>query len=351
MAIYHPPEGVPRSNWARAARSAFFVTTLVLCGRASSGGELTSRPIEDLRIEQVSPSPDGSWVAVQSAGEGPREHRLWVVDLQSGLLKELVDNPPAGSPLAWEDGALRAEIADPELGRREMRWLDPLTHEVLRTARSTPLLDAETRAAEGLGWAGIKHLRLGRGRYRSEVEWLGQDRSFPVSDYTDLEWQITREPGVVFYATREAGVTAVKRWDMAREWSSEVLTLDGPDAAWQVSPDGLTLWVADGDRTRIVDALDGSSVAGPWRAGEVQWLQADGNRFCRLTVGGHHYVVDIDLDHKLHLGPVTGAETEVFVLRDDRFVLRVGDRLDLLDRDGRLLANLLPGGALATAAH
>ena len=82
MAIYHPPEGVPRSTWSRAARSAFFVTSLVLCGWAEPEGELTGRPPEDLRIEQVSPSPDGNWVALQCAGSGPREHGLWLVDLR-----------------------------------------------------------------------------------------------------------------------------------------------------------------------------------------------------------------------------------------------------------------------------
>ena len=352
MANRPPHEGAPRFGWNRAACIALIVVSTGLTAGASgvAGSEVVEprgAVIEPV-IEQVSPSPDGQWIAVRTAGSTPREHGLWIADLATGEVRPVAEQPPAGSRLTWEGGLLRAEIADPHLARREMRWLEPATAEVVRTARSTPLLEAEDRAEPGKGWASVEDRSHARGKRVCEIAWLDRELAFAVTEHTDLRWQITTLPGVVFYATRDHGVTRVMRWDFEREWASEITTLAGPEAKWEVSPDGTRLRVDDGERAYVVDAADGSAIAGPFRSGELRWLESEVSRFLLLTVGGHHYLVDTALDRQLHVARATASKTEVFVLPDERFVLRMDDRLQLLDRDAAPLGQLLP---IARAAH
>jgi len=144
----------------------------------------------------------------------------------------------------------------------------------------------------------------------------------------------------------------VLRHDMGSGATTEVATIGGLAPRWAPSPDGALVAITDDYRTHIVRADGGEPVSGPWPAGRATWLEPDGHAHVLLVSGGHRQVLEVYTGRRIHLGPDAGPEPDVRVLADGSFLVRCEGRLDHLDADGEVLANLVPGEArVETAAR
>jgi hypothetical protein len=340
----------PGGFGSRLARFALF-PTLTLAALACLGtpaftaftGGVDPRA-DAVALASIEPSPDGRWVAMTCTGTDGQGAVVWLVDLTRVLPARALegDLPTTPEGFAWSaEGHLGIDFARRRTGRH---WVDPETGGLLWIER-----DWSENELDG-GWAEVAIRKKASGKMMREVLWVERDALFELPGRTDHELQLSSEPGIVFYATRERGVQRIYRHDMLRQVTEPVYEIESGTQVWSVSPDGLSIAVRDDARLRVIDATDGETSAGPWPHGTLEWLQ-DGSRFARLSAAGHDYLLDLWSGNQVHLGEQSATSFELHVLADGRFLIHTeSQRLDLMDADGELLRNLIPGDPVSETA-
>ena len=327
---------------ARLAHSLAFATVLALASPVGATRPGTDPREPGVRISELEPSPDGRWVALTCEPERGREVGVWLVPLDGGHAEPLTEGLPSDPEgLAWNgEGELGIEFTSRSTGRH---WIDPETREVVR-------VEERPRSArdplEG-GWA-----RVAARRKEREIVWVERGLRLELSMEQGHRMRITNLPGVVFHSVHERGVVRLFRHDLESDQTAEIHEVRSEVPRWSVAPDGRAIWVQDDQRQRIVDAVTGELVAGPWVEGSLEWLEQDGSRFVRISSGGHAYLVDLLLDRQVHLGELGEHVSELRVLPDGRYLqLDEDGRLDLHAPTGEVVRNLIPGAGMRTAAR
>lgn len=290
----------------------------------------------EVQVADWQPAGDGRYMVVraerQSFGQA-----LWFVDLAEGTFTQWEQGEPTGSPLRWTDGKLVTEVL--REGRRELVSIDPSSGAFERVEDS----GAKTP------WATVTMRSLASGRRLLEIEYTEQGTKFELPSL-DTRFQLTDLPGVVFYSIPEekgelghdAPAIRVMRHDMNSGTTVEVATVGGEDPRWEPSADGKVVAVVDDKRARMVNPEDGSTKFDPMPAGRVTWLENEHSHLM-LTAGGHHYVLDLYSGQRLRLGEESGEQPRVRVLNGGGYLVSRGGGLDHLDKQGELIANLIPG--------
>ncbi len=335
----------PGGSTPRPTRRTLFLILALFVLAASPSLARGTEPCEGaVRLSNVELSPDGRWVAMTCLAEDGQQAAVWLVDLASTRPPRAVegDLPALPKALVWGgDGHLGVDFARRHAGRH---WIDPETGEVLRVDRAVPPSELEG------GWASVELRKKASGRALLEIHWVERGETFTLPDRIerpdriDHDVQLTRLSGVVFFATCERGVLRIFRCDMQRDVTDEIHEIASDSPFWSVSPDGSSIAVRDQTRLRVIDATNGETIAGPWAAGSLSWLEDDGSRFARLGAGGHAYLLDLWSGRQVHVGRNGPTLSGLHVLSDGRFLIhRARGRLDLMAADGELLRNLVPG--------
>lgn len=322
-------------------RAAFGALSLgsILCA-ANSGPFATTNPVarEPYRLEATL-SPDGRWVAVSGSRGWSDEARCWIVPVENGVPLEIADAQPNGSQtIAWAaDGHARVEVVNRELGIPEMRWLDPSTGETERLTRDRDAMREELRAAT-TEWGTIHERHVPDGRTLRSVRWTSEGSHIDLESVGDSRITLSPQAGAGFFTSTRAGATYLTRFDMTSGTQRDIVQSGSLDLEWRCSSDGRKLLVSEGGlehRVRIVDAVAGTLLDGPWVTTEPRWIEGCDGRYFAGVRGGQRVLFDLLRDREVSMGRDEGPWPEVTALEDGRFLVENDREVALFSADFR----------------
>ncbi|NUP94994.1 MAG: hypothetical protein HUU28_02405 [Planctomycetaceae bacterium] len=324
--------------------AALFVASLCPSALAGSGLPSVSGPAPEARAREpyrleARLSPDGRWVAVLGSRGWSDELRCWIVPVESGVQREILDVHPSGpQTIGWDEhGHVRVQVVNTEHGVPEMRWIDVTTGEVSRWTRDRQLMRDEARTTRE-PWGEVSERKAIDGRTLRSVSWSATGQRAELESRGESRCELSPQPGIGFFTSTVGGVQYLKRFDCANNLQDELVETNAIRFDWSLSVDGRKLLVTERtleNRVRVLDSTNGALVDGPWLADEPRWVEGADGRYFVAVQGTRRMLFDLARDRELEIGPDEGEWLEIRALSNGKFVVEDDREVALYDSNWR----------------
>lgn len=324
--------------------AALLVASICPAAVAGSGLPSTFVPAPEARSKEpyrleARLSPDGRWVAVLGSRGWSDELRCWIVPVETGVQREILDVHPSGpQTIGWDDaGHVRVQVVNTDHGVPEMRWIDVITGEVSRWTRDRQLMRDESRLQKQ-PWGEVSERKAIDGRTLRTVWWRETGQRAELESRGESRCELSPQPGIGFFTSTVGGVQYLKRFDCANSLHEEIVETNAIRFDWSLSADGRKLLVTERsleNRVRVLDSVTGSLVDGPWIADEPRWVEGGDCRYFVAVQGTRRMLFDLARDRELEIGPDEGEWIDIQALGNGKFVVEDDREVALYDSNWR----------------
>ncbi|MCY3001732.1 MAG: hypothetical protein NTV21_08005 [Planctomycetota bacterium] len=324
--------------------AALLVASLCPTAFAGSGLPSNSAPAPEARAREpyrleARLSPDGRWVAVLGSRGWSDEVRCWIVPVETGVQREILDVHPSGpQTVGWDnEGHVRVQVVNTDHGVPEMRWIDVSTGEVSRWTRDRQLMRDESRL-QAQAWGEVSERKALDGRTLRSVWWRETGLRAELESRGESRCELSPQPGIGFFTSTVGGVQYLKRFDCANSLQDEIVETNAIRFDWALSADGRKLLVTERtleNRVRVLDSVTGSLVDGPWLADEPRWVEGADGRYFVAVQGTRRMLFDLARDRELEIGPDEGEWVDIQALHNGKFVVEDDHGVALYDSNWR----------------
>lgn len=324
--------------------AALLVASFCPSAFAGSGSPSTFAPAPEARTREpyrleARLSPDGRWVAVLGSRGWSDEVRCWIVPVETGVQREILDVHPSGpQTIGWDNASqVRVQVVNTEHGVPEMRWIDVTTGEVSRWTRDRQLMRDETRL-QRQPWGEVSERKALDGRTLRSVWWRETGQRAELESRGESRCELSPQPGIGFFSSTVGGVQYLKRFDCANSLQDEIVETNAIRFDWALSADGRKLLVTERtleNRVRVLDSVTGSLVDGPWLADEPRWVEGGDGRYFVAVQGARRVLFDLARDRELEIGLDQGEWADIQALSNGKFVVEDDREVALYDSNWR----------------